>query len=479
MIAELKPYPAYKDSGVPWLGEVPEHWEVRRIKTLFREKDERSGAASGVLLSLTRARGIVPQAEASNRIASADDLSKYKVCRPGDLVMNRMQAWSGMFAVSSHEGLVSPDYCVFGVIKISAVKYFEQLFKTPTFVSQFAQRSKGIGSGFNRLYTPDFGAVPVLVPPVPEQFLLVHYLNHLDRRIYRYIRAKQELIKLLEEQKQAIIHRAVTRGLDPNVRLKPSGVEWLGDVPEHWEVRRIRNAVDMRVSNVDKHTKEGELPVQLCNYVDVYKNDRITERVTFMRATALWEEIERFRLELGDVLITKDSEAWNDIGIPALVEYSAENLICGYHLALLRPRKALVSGPYLLRALQSPAVAYQFHVAANGVTRYGLSHNSIKSVLLPIPPIVEQAAIVRFLDEATAGITSGKDRAHREIALLHEYRTRLIADVVTGKLDVREAAVRLPEETDEPEPLNEADALNDAKEVADDDLETAADEVEA
>jgi len=228
MINNLRPYPSMKNSGVPWLGKVPEHWKVQRIKTLFREKDERSGDGSGLLLSLTRARGLLPQAEASSRLASASDLSKYKVCRPSQLVMNRMQAWSGMFAVSAHKGLVSPDYCVFEAKEELELRFFERVFKTPVVVDQFAQASKGIGSGFNRLYTPDFGAIPVAFPPLHEQAAIISFLDHADRKIRRYIRAKQKLIKLLEEQKQAIIHRAVTRGLDPNVRLKPSGVEWLG-----------------------------------------------------------------------------------------------------------------------------------------------------------------------------------------------------------------------------------------------------------
>ena len=149
----------------------------------------------------------------------------------------------------------------------------------------------------------------------------------------------------------------------------------------------------MRVSNVDKHTKEGELPVRLCNYVDVYKNDRITQQITFMPATASPDEIERFRLHHNDVLITKDSETWNDIGVPALVTEPSDDLISGYHLAILRP-KAGIYGPYLFWA------AYQFHVEAKGVTRYGLSHDGIQSVTLPIPPPEEQAAIVRFLDHA-------------------------------------------------------------------------------
>lgn len=169
--------------------------------------------------------------------------------------------------------------------------------------------------------------------------------------------------------------------------LKDSGVPWLGDVPAHWEVRRLRNAAEMRVSTVDKLTQEDEKPVRLCNYVDVYKNERIRTGMTFMRATATAGEIERFRLLPGDVLITKDSESWDDIGVPAHVETSAGDLISGYHLALLRPFRESVDGGYLMRALQCTAVAYQFHVEANGVTRYGLSHGAIKSVWLPLRPL--------------------------------------------------------------------------------------------
>ena len=197
----------------------------------------------------------------------------------------------------------------------------------------------------------------------------------------------------------------------------------------------------MRVSNVDKHTYAEELPIRLCNYVDVYKNDSITDAISFMLATATEAEIDQFRLELHDVLITKDSETWTDIGVPALVEHTAPDLICGYHIAILRPLRSSLDGRYLFRILQDAALSSQFHVAANGVTRYGLSHSSIKSILLPIPPLDEQAAIVEFLDESTAKANVTIDRARRQITLMNEYRTRLIADVVTGQLDVRSADV--------------------------------------
>ena len=247
----------------------------------------------------------------------------------------------------------------------------------------------------------------------------------------------------------------MTAELKPYPRYKDSGVEWLGAVPAHWEVRRLRTIGEMRVSNVDKHSRDGERPIRLCNYVDVYKADRIRAGMPLMAATATRDEVERFRLRPGDVLITKDSEAWNDIGVPALVEEAADNTVCGYHLALLRPSSDWVSGDFLFRAVQSSAVAYQFHVSANGVTRYGLTHNAIKSARVPLPPLPEQAAIVRFLDHADRRIRhyigakekliGAPSRVDQQTSLIAEYRTRLIADAVTGKLDVREAAAGLPE----------------------------------
>ena len=225
--------------------------------------------------------------------------------------------------------------------------------------------------------------------------------------------------------------------LKPYPDYKDSGIEWLGDVPEHWEVVRLRNTSEMRVSNVDKHAKDDEQPVRLCNYVDVYKNDRIRSGMAFMRATATTDEIERFRLQSGDVLITKDSEAWNDIGVPALVEDTQDDIVSGYHLALLRPFPERVDGGYLFRALQSPAVAYQFHVEANGVTRYGLSHSAIRSVWLPLPPLSEQAAIVRFLDHADRRIRRYIRAQQQLIALLEEQKQAIIHQAVTGQVDVR------------------------------------------
>ncbi len=247
--------------------------------------------------------------------------------------------------------------------------------------------------------------------------------------------------------------------LIPYPAYKPSGLDWLGDVPTHWEVRRLRNLAEMRASNVDKHVREGEQSVRLCNYVDVYKHESIGPEIDFMAATATADEVERFKLAAGDVLITKDSEDWTDIGVPAVVEGVPDDVLCGYHLALLRPRPDRMQGRFLLRALQTKGVASQFHILANGVTRYGLSHDAIKSICVAVPPLTEQTAIARFLDHATSRIDryirakeklfgAAQRQASAANGLLGEYRDRLISDVVTGKLDVHEQAAELSNDQD-------------------------------
>jgi len=227
----------------------------------------------------------------------------------------------------------------------------------------------------------------------------------------------------------------VIADLKPYPAMKDAGVPSLGEVPEHWGVRRLRTVTDMRVSNIDKHSNDDERTVRLCNYLDVYKHDHIGTDMPFMRATASTSEIARFRLAVGDVLITKDSESWNDIGVPALVLESADDLICGYHLALLRSDPELLTGAYLFRAVQSEGVAYQLHINANGVTRFGLSHSAIKSTWVPTPPLYDQAAIVRFLDYADGRIRRYIRAKQQLIKLLEEEKRAILHRAVTRGLD--------------------------------------------
>ena len=293
--------------------------------------------------------------------------------------------------------------------------------------------------------------VRVAVPSLPEQAAIVRFLDHADRRIRRYIRAKQKLIKLLEEQKQAIIHRAVTRGLDPNVRLKPSGVEWLGDVPEHWEVKKLRllfryakgrRAAELTNEYIGRHS--GSFPVfsgqteanGLMGNIDSYEFD-FSEPVVFV--TTVGARAMSTRLVSGRFSLSQNC-------------------------ALIIPRGLETVSAYFEPVLQR---VFDYEKASISlIMQPSLRFGDLNRLHVPVPPVPEQLTIVRFLDEEITRLSCETERAHHEISLLREYRTRLIADVVTGKLDVREAAARLPEEIEGPEPLDEGEAEADLEEEA-------------
>jgi type I restriction enzyme S subunit len=247
MIEKLKPYPTMKDVGPEWLGNVPSHWDVRRVKVLLREVDERTTTGTERLLSLRQERGLVDHHDSGGKPVPPEALIGFKRTRPGQLVMNRMRAAAGLFAATPEPGIVSPDYAVFSPRSELRLDYYVHLFKTPLMAGVFRSESRGLGtgeSGFLRLYTDRFGAILMPYPSLSEQTAIARFVAYVDANIRRYISSKKKLIRSLEEQKQAIVNRAVTRGLDPNVRLKASGVEWLGDVPEHWEVSRLRRLAE-------------------------------------------------------------------------------------------------------------------------------------------------------------------------------------------------------------------------------------------
>ncbi len=212
-------------------------------------------------------------------------------------------------------------------------------------------------------------------------------------------------------------------------------LEWELTIPTHWGTHRLKEVADARPSNVDKKKHEGEQPVMLCNYVDVYKNERITFDMDFMKATASDTQVEQFSIQAGDVIITKDSEAWNDIGVPAFVPEAIDDLVCGYHLTLIRPDSRKLMGSFLARCLEAEGLRDQFCVAANGVTRFGLGTQDIRCFVLPVPPLPEQRSIAAFLDRETARIDALIGHKQRLIGLLEEKRQAVISHAVTQGLD--------------------------------------------
>jgi type I restriction enzyme S subunit len=300
--------------------------------------------------------------------------------------------------------------------------------------------------------------IPFFVPPLPEQPAIVRFLGHVDRRIRRYIRAKQKLIKLLEEQKQAIIHRAVTRGLDPNVRLKPSGVEWLGDVPEHWEVRRLKHFAAVnparRNPSLQRDTLVTFLPMErVGEWGELDKHETVRYGESKSGLTYMQD---------GDIIVAKITPCFEN-GKGALCSELKNGVAMGsteFHV--LRPY-GQTAGSFLYLITRSPAVRYLGVQSMRGTAgQQRVPPDFLANLLIALPPIDEQHEITEYIKGRIKGEIAQFDlainRMVREIALLREYRTRLIADVVTGKIDVREAAAQMPDEAEEPETFEEDEA---------------------
>lgn len=432
-------YQNYRQPKMRWLPHVPEHWHEQRAKTFFREVDERSKTGQEELLSVSHLTGVTPRSQKKVTMFKAASYVGSKLCRPGDIVINTLWAWMAALGASRHVGIVSPAYGVYRPHHADSFNpaYLDYLLRTRAYVAEYIGRSTGIQSSRLRLYPNQFLDISLIQPPRPEQDQIVVYLRAQDAHIARFIKAKRDLIKLLTEQKLRIIDHAVTCGLDGTVALKSSGIEWLGEIPGHWEVALIKHVADVRFSGVDKHSHDHEKPVRLCNYTDVYKNDRITGNMDLMRATATEAEIARLTLKAGDVILTKDSETPDDIGVPAWVPEDLHGVVCAYHLGLLRPVPDRVLGEFLFRAIGSARTAQQFHVLATGVTRFALGKHDVKNAVIALPPVEEQKAICRWITDECKPLDDAIARTEEEIKLIREYRDRLIADVVTGQVDVR------------------------------------------
>ena len=212
-------------------------------------------------------------------------------------------------------------------------------------------------------------------------------------------------------------------------------LDWVDTLPEQWEAKPLRSVSKYIVSNVDKTISDNEIQVRLCNYTDVYHNEYITLDLNFMHATASEHEIEKFGLSIGDVILTKDSESWDDIGIPTLVRETADDLVCGYHLALLQPHTDVMDGAFLFRCIQAKPIRLQLELSAKGITRFGLPRSEIGAMVLPTPPLLHQRAIADYLDYQTAKLDTLVVAKERMLGLLAERRQALIDVTVSGGID--------------------------------------------
>jgi len=451
----IPPYAQTRDANQPWFGQIPTHWDEASLASIAKVKSVRN-RPERQLLSVYLHRGVVRFSDVDERRTNptSADLSLYQAVDPGDFVLNNQQAWRGSVGVSSLAGIVSPAYLVLALSNRLLTKYANLLLRDPSMVGQYLTASKGVGSIQRNLYWPYLKRASVLVPPIEDQAAIVRYLDHMDRRIRRYIRAKQKLIKLLEEEKQAIIYRAVTGRVDvrtgqPYPTYKPSGVEWLGNVPEEWEVRRAKTLF----REVDQRSATGsEVLLSLRMYEGLIPHHEVSSIPTSAEALVGYK-----RVEPGQIVMNRMRAAIGLFGVadrPGIVSPD-------YAIFEVNRR---VHPEYYLRLFKTPEAMGMFRVESKGLGTGSsgfmrLYTDRFGAITLPQPPHDQQIAIVDAVRVETADVTRAQDRVRSEVGLMNEYRTRLIADVVAGKLDVREAAALVPDEPADEEPLEDAQLL--------------------
>jgi type I restriction enzyme S subunit len=428
----FRPYPDYRRTDLKWFEYLPESWAVIRTKQMFRLVIEKAPANNKMeLLSVYTHIGVRPRKSLEQRGNKASTTDGYWVVKEGDIICNKLLAWMGAIGASHYQGVTSPAYDILRPIKSCNTDYYHFLFRTKKYLQQFKIRSRGIMDMRLRLYFDQFGQIPIPVPPRREQDQIVAYLRAQDAHIARFIKTKRDLIKLLTEQKLRIIDHAISRGLDTVVALKASGIEWLGEVPEHWEVKPLKRWVRLNARTLGQKTN----PDFEFRYVDIgsVQTGRLVKELERIRFEAAPSRARRV-LRQGDTIISTVRTYLKAIWY---VGEDADDLIASTGFAVLTPGKN-VEPEYLGYVIQSSAFVNR--VAANSV---GIAYPAIAETVLgrfpvALPPTVEeQQAIVAYIKAESKPLDDAITRTEEEIKLIREYRDRLIADVVTGQVDVR------------------------------------------
>jgi type I restriction enzyme, S subunit len=453
VIADLKPYAEYKDSGLLWLGQVPAHWSVVRNGSLFGQRSQ-TGYAELPILEVSLKTGVqVRSFGKAKRKQIMSDLGKYKRAVKDDLAYNTMRMWQGALGVCPVDGLVSPAYVVARPYPGVEPRYFAALFRTADYMAEIDSASRGIVKDRNRLYWDQFKQMQSPKPPLAEQAAIVRFLGWANGRLQQAIQAKRQVVRLLTEQQLAIIQRALTRGLDPTAPLRSAGVGWLNECPQHWESISLRMRYSVELGKMlDAKRITGRNSVPYLRNRDVQWDKILTDDLPVMDIAPA--EVSRYTVQRGDLLVCEGGQ----VGRCAF--WDGQLPVCGYQKALhrvrcLRPDRDFPR--FFFYQLRLAAGLGVFSADGNENTIAHLTNEKLRRHRFTFPPLAEQKAIADGLDIELGGIQSVAQRLERDIELLHEYRARLVADVVTGRLDVRVAAARLPDEST----LDFADELTD------------------
>ncbi len=465
MSIRLKPYPKYKDSGLPWLGEVPKHWgcvPLRRgahVQLSNVDKHTVDGEVPVRLCNYTDVyyrRFITPDIEFMQASAHPREINKFEL-RKGDVLITKDSESCTDIAVPAYVTTDLPGVlCGYHLAQLRPYgdtlmgAYLLRAFQAEPIACQFRVAATGV-TRFAVSGT-DIASGVFPVPPQAEQEAIATFLAHVDRRINRLIRAKRRLIELLNEQKQAIIHQAVTRGLDPTVRLKSSGIDWLGDVPEHWEATRLKHVAEVQ-TGVTLGKNYGASPLQNRPYLRVANvQDGYLDLGNIATVRVPVSEAAASELQPGDVLMTEGGDI-DKLGRGHIWGGEIPGCLHQNHIFAVRGNPGKLRPEFLALLMTSRHGRSYFQITAKQTTNLASTNSTtLKSFPIHLPDIGEQHRLLDHIGQESASLDAAITRARREIDLLSEYRTRLIADVVTGKLDVR--GVELP-------PLDEVEALAD------------------
>ena len=416
-------YDAYKDSGLESFPEIPKNWQLKKLKFLLDEVNIRSETGDETLLSLSKYKGVIPKDSLDERAGSASTLVGYKKVFKHNLVINKMQAVNGLLAVSELEGITSPDYSVYSAKDNSVnIHYIAFLLNQPEYLAEMKKRVTGVMEGFIRLYTDDLYDIKAILPSIKEQNCIVDFLQKKLVEIDQAIAIKEQQIALLNERKQIVIQKAVTQGLDPNVPMKDSGVEWIGEIPEHWETYFNRRLFREN----SRPVKGDELPLSLSQKDGVIPSGEMKER------SLSPSHRNNFKLCFPNDLVVNRFKG--HLGVFFQSNYTG---IVTFHYGVFEPAKNVYT-KYFELLYHTEQYKTLYAGASNGMS-IGLQNLSnlnfyrIKSI---VPPLEEQKLICEYADKVENEHNNLIQKLETQIEKLKEYKTTLINDAVTGKIKV-------------------------------------------
>ena len=433
---QFKQYPSYKNSGVEWLGDVPEHWQQKPIWSLFK-RIKRTNFPTERLLSVYRDYGVIPKdSRDDNHNRASEDLTPYQLVCANDLVINKMKAWQGSIAISELRGIVSPAYYIYQPKAEYHSKYIHFLIRSAYYIQSYKNYSKGIRVNQWDLESEAFTHIDLLLPSLDEQQKIVAFLDTETTRIDNLIAKQEKLIELLEEQRKSIISHAVTKGLNPNAPMQDSGVVWLGAVPEHWMTPSSKHLLEIPITDGPHETP---------NFVD--------DGVPFISAEAISKgkiDFDKKRgyitPELNAIYSKKYSPKIEDIymvksgattGKVAMVE-TTETFNIWSPLAVFRCNKNKVLPKFLLAVFNSSHFYDALVLNWSYGTQQNIGMGVLSNIEIPCPPLKEQAEIIQHLDAQNTKFDKLISTQSQLIEKLKEYRSSIISHAVTGKIDVRE-----------------------------------------